>query len=455
MDGSTYLKTRLVVSIFTLVFLVVGVRQAEARYVYAPFGDANTIDADFDGAESVYAADIDGDGDMDVLGAAYQAHDIAWWENTAGDGSAWTEHDVNDNFDAARSVYAADIDGDGEQVLGIPITEPKPGKLEQCWQPGPTTGSRFTEQELKNIVSKSPGSSLKYSVPMPIIEGNWRQIAGNPDLGELTSEKQQPVDFAIWQARDGTWQLWSCIRRTKCGGNTRLFYRWEGKNLTDSNWKPMGIAMQADTSLGEQEGGLQAPYVIKIDDVYYMFYGDWQRICLAKSDDGKNFTRVLNEKGQPDLFTGPYENTRDPRVLFAKDRYHCYYTDHFTKENIGAIFCRTSKDMRNWYGPVKVSAGGRAGSTKWSAECPYVVYMKDSGLYYLFRTQKYGKNNVSSIYVSADPRNFGVNDDSRFLGTLPVAAPEIIKHNNQYYIAALMPSLQGIRIARLKWVHPR
>ena len=81
---------------------------------------------------------------------------------------------------------------------------------------------------------------------MPQIDGEWWQIAGNPDLGPLTSEEQQPVDFSIWQAADGTWQLWSCIRHTKCGGKTRLFFRWEGNNLTDKDWRPIGIAMQAD-----------------------------------------------------------------------------------------------------------------------------------------------------------------------------------------------------------------
>jgi len=33
------------------------------------------------GAVSVYAADMDGDGDMDVLGAAIDADDIIWWES--------------------------------------------------------------------------------------------------------------------------------------------------------------------------------------------------------------------------------------------------------------------------------------------------------------------------------------------------------------------------------------
>ena len=62
---------------------------------------------------------MDGDGDLDVLGAALNADDIAWWENTLGDGTTWMEHTVDVAFDGARSVYAADVDGDGNlDVLG-------------------------------------------------------------------------------------------------------------------------------------------------------------------------------------------------------------------------------------------------------------------------------------------------------------------------------------------------
>ena len=79
----------------------------------------HTIEGDFAGAYSVYATDVDDDGDIDVLGAASVDHDITWWENTAGDGSTWTEHTIDGEFSGASSVYAADVDGDGDtDVLG-------------------------------------------------------------------------------------------------------------------------------------------------------------------------------------------------------------------------------------------------------------------------------------------------------------------------------------------------
>src|ERR1700752_494694 len=127
-------------------------------------------------------------------------------------------------------------------------------------------------RELKSILvllatfSVVLAPSLAADAPrMPRIVGDWWQVAGDPDLGELTTAKQQPVDFGVWQAADATWQLWSCIRGTKEPGKTRLFYRWEGAKLTDTNWKPMGIAMRADPVFGEKQGGLQAPYVFKTD----------------------------------------------------------------------------------------------------------------------------------------------------------------------------------------------
>jgi hypothetical protein len=79
----------------------------------------HVIDANFNGARCVYAIDLDDDDDVDVLGAAADADDITWWENVDGTGTNWTEHIINASFDGAASVYAADVDGDNDlDVLG-------------------------------------------------------------------------------------------------------------------------------------------------------------------------------------------------------------------------------------------------------------------------------------------------------------------------------------------------
>ena len=67
-----------------------------------------------DGACSVFAADLDGDGDPDVLSASAHDDEIAWHENSGGDGSAWAEHVISAVADGASAVSAADIDGDGD-----------------------------------------------------------------------------------------------------------------------------------------------------------------------------------------------------------------------------------------------------------------------------------------------------------------------------------------------------
>ena len=294
-----------------------------------------------------------------------------------------------------------------------------------------------------------PGSVLADDLLVPVIEAPWISIAGNPDLGELTGEGQQPVDFAVWQAADGTWQAWSCIRRTKCGGHTRLFHRWEGQSLTAPDWKPMGIAMKADPSLGEEAGGLQAPHVVREGGRFHMFYGDWSNICHAVSEDGKSFERVIQPSGKTALFTeGPGNNTRDIVMLKVGELWHGYYTAYPNMQ--GAVLLRTTKDFKTWSDSSVVSFGGLTGTGPFSSECPHVI--RRHNRYYLFRTQKYGPQNITTVYHSQDPAMFGINQDQRYLATrLPVAAPEIVHHEGQDYIVALNPELDGLRIARLNW----
>ncbi|MCF7809945.1 FG-GAP-like repeat-containing protein [bacterium] len=106
----------------------------------------HNIDDDFGRAESVYAIDIDSDGDIDVLGAAADASEIAWWENDGDEG--FEKHTIKDEFGYAYCVYASDVDDDGDiDVLGTALT----GSTVSWWE---NDGEQdFTEHVIDNEIS--------------------------------------------------------------------------------------------------------------------------------------------------------------------------------------------------------------------------------------------------------------------------------------------------------------
>ena len=67
-----------------------------------------------DGAASVFGIDVDGDGDIDVLSASAGDDTIAWYENLDGSGGSWSYHEIYTAADYVWSVFGIDLDGDGD-----------------------------------------------------------------------------------------------------------------------------------------------------------------------------------------------------------------------------------------------------------------------------------------------------------------------------------------------------
>lgn len=78
------------------------------------FGVQNIITTQADGAIGLYASDLDDDGDIDILSASFLDNKIAWYENTDGLGSFGPQRILTNSALSTRDVYAADLDGDGD-----------------------------------------------------------------------------------------------------------------------------------------------------------------------------------------------------------------------------------------------------------------------------------------------------------------------------------------------------
>ncbi|MGB0950189.1 MAG: T9SS type A sorting domain-containing protein, partial [Marinirhabdus sp.] len=81
------------------------------------FGAEQLISDQVDGVLSVYLADFDGDGDLDVASSSFGDDKIIWFENTDGQGSYTQEHLISTALDKPPDVVANDVDNDGDLDL--------------------------------------------------------------------------------------------------------------------------------------------------------------------------------------------------------------------------------------------------------------------------------------------------------------------------------------------------
>ena len=77
-----------------------------------PTFSSATIDGNLNGAQGLQIADLDFDGDKDIIACGKNGDDINWYEN---DGSGnYTERSIDGNLNGAQGIAVNDIDGDGD-----------------------------------------------------------------------------------------------------------------------------------------------------------------------------------------------------------------------------------------------------------------------------------------------------------------------------------------------------
>lgn len=106
------------------------------------FGPQQIITTQTDRASLVYVADLDGDGDEDVLSASIDDDKVAWYEND-GNGNFSEQKIITTEAKEATSVFAADLDGDGDMdVLSASKEDNKIAWYKNLMNPAPSTTIR-------------------------------------------------------------------------------------------------------------------------------------------------------------------------------------------------------------------------------------------------------------------------------------------------------------------------
>ena len=150
------------------------------------FGLQRVISTFANGAEFVTGADIDNDGDVDVISASYTDDKVAWYENKDGTGTFGPQQVVTSGADGAKSVVAADLDGDGN----VDIASASFNDAKLAWYRNNGVGQFGVEQ----VISSSAVGATSVAVADIDGDGDVDMVVGAQITGEI-----------VWHANeDGT-----------------------------------------------------------------------------------------------------------------------------------------------------------------------------------------------------------------------------------------------------------
>ncbi|WP_280368194.1 glycosyl hydrolase family 32 [Nocardia wallacei] len=276
---------------------------------------------------------------------------------------------------------------------------------------------------------------------MQVSAGRFRRVY-DPSVGE--TRPWYINDHTVVRGPDG-WHLFGITGTEPADPWREVAFAHATADRLAGPWTKRPPVLTADPDYGETH--LWAPYVIRADDRYFMYYdgGGTDRTAtamnLATSTDLRRWTR---HPGGP-LFRDGYD-ARDPMVLRLGDRWVMYYCA--TSEPGGGhhvVAYRTSTDLVHWSDRAIAYTDPSTGTGAGPTESPFMLCHK--GSWYLFigpRPRYVG----TDVFRSDDPLHFRAADK---VGHIAAHAAEIVDDGGTLWITRAGWGQGGVHIAQLRF----
>ncbi len=164
-------------------FSVVGEAALSLRHEVDDFADA---------ARWTDCADIDGDGDMDLLVGLYSADSLVWYENLDGEGFSWETHHIGAGNGPSR-VVLADMDNDLDMDAVVGYFGSGTGDR-ISWHENDGTGGGWTQHDIEPSIDGCRG----------VVVRDMDDDGFNDVIAASYSD-----DYFCWYQNDGTGITWT------------------------------------------------------------------------------------------------------------------------------------------------------------------------------------------------------------------------------------------------------
>ena len=288
-------------------------------FIANPAWTAADIATSADGADSVYVADMDGDGDLDIVSASFRDDTIAWYENDGASNPSWTAANIATSADHARDVFVADMDGDGDlDIVSASYVDDTIAWYEN-------DGAADPSWTAANIAITADGAESVYVADMDgdgdldIVSASdlddtiaWYENDGAADPSWTAANIATSADGAhgVYVADmdgDGDLDIVSASRLD----DTIAWYENDG--AADPSWAATNIATSADAAQSvyvadmDGDGDLDIVSASRADDTIAWYENDgaadptWTAADIATSADGAQSVYVADMDGDGDL----------------------------------------------------------------------------------------------------------------------------------------------------------